>query len=120
LGVREVFAVSLEDVVEVHLHPGDMRGAIVSLSETRPPSSWRWGGPNWGERAAPALVSGATVSLEKRATERWRTIIGGQAGLEYADDRTERGLIEVKLDGQGQPTEIGGVRFVFQNSKEER
>src|SRR5437588_3035998 len=26
LGVREVFAVSLEDVVEVHLHPGDMRG----------------------------------------------------------------------------------------------
>src|SRR5436305_13229791 len=59
LGVREVFAVSLDDAVEFHLHPGDMRGAIVSLTQTRPPSSWRWGGPNWEEGAAPARLRGA-------------------------------------------------------------
>src|SRR5438270_6467785 len=33
--VREVFAVELPQISEVHLHPGDMRGAIVSLSEPR-------------------------------------------------------------------------------------
>src|SRR5436305_10139821 len=32
LGVREVFEVALDDMAEVHLHPADMRGAIVSLS----------------------------------------------------------------------------------------
>src|SRR5205807_1489711 len=37
LGVREVFEVSLADIDEVHLHPADMRGAIVSLSTPRPP-----------------------------------------------------------------------------------
>ena len=30
--VREVLAISLDDIAEVHLHPADMRGAIVSLS----------------------------------------------------------------------------------------
>jgi hypothetical protein len=28
-GIREVFEVTLPDIEEVHLHPADMRGAIV-------------------------------------------------------------------------------------------
>ena len=56
--VREVFEVSLEDVAEVHLHPSDMRGAIVALSATHPPESWRWGGPGWEARAAPGREIG--------------------------------------------------------------
>ena len=28
-GVREVLVLDLEDITEVHLHPSDMRGAIV-------------------------------------------------------------------------------------------
>ncbi|HUE26081.1 MAG TPA: VOC family protein, partial [Solirubrobacteraceae bacterium] len=53
LGVREVFQVALDDMAEVHLHPADMRGAIVSLSEPTPPDAWRWGGPDWQARSAP-------------------------------------------------------------------
>src|ERR1700760_3315000 len=42
-GVREVFEVSLDDIDEVHLHPSDVRAAIMSLSQPKPPESWRWG-----------------------------------------------------------------------------
>ena len=55
--VREVFEVELDDIAEVHLHPGDMR-AIVALSEPRPPASWRWGGEGWSERSVPGEVTG--------------------------------------------------------------
>src|SRR5437588_1233618 len=56
-GIREVFEVSLEDMSEVHLHPADMRGAIVSLSRPEPPESWRWGGPGWQDRSARGRVA---------------------------------------------------------------
>lgn len=51
LGIREVFEVELDDIAEVHLHPADIGGAIVSLSEPRPPDSWRWAGPGWSGTA---------------------------------------------------------------------
>lgn len=43
--IREVFEIARDDIDEVHLHPGDMRGAIVSLSRPQPPATWPWGGP---------------------------------------------------------------------------
>ena len=63
LGVREVFEVSLDDIAEVHLHPADMRGAIVSLQRPSPPEAWRWGGPAWDERSAPLRLAGATIAV---------------------------------------------------------
>jgi glyoxalase-like protein len=63
-GVREVFSVSVEDMSEVHLHPADMRGAIVSVSEPRPPGAWRWGGPDWERRRAEMSVVGARVGVQ--------------------------------------------------------
>jgi hypothetical protein len=62
-GVREVFAVTHEDIAEVHLHPADMRGAIVSLSEPRPPEAWRWGGPDWDRRRVPGNVEAIRVAV---------------------------------------------------------
>ena len=49
--IREVFEIAREEIDEVHLHPGDMRGAIVSLSRPQPPATWPWGGPGWQDRA---------------------------------------------------------------------
>jgi hypothetical protein len=124
-GVREVFEVSVDDMAEVHLHPADMRGAIVSLSEPRPAGSWRWGGPDWDRRSAPLRLAGATVSVaEPEAVEgRWDAVLGAQttaAGVQIAGGQPERGLVEIALAGaQRDPFEIGGVRFVFENSKEE-
>ena len=61
--VREVFEVSLDDIAEVHLHPADMRAAIVSLSQPQPVGAWRWGGPEWNQRRAPLRLTGATVAV---------------------------------------------------------
>jgi hypothetical protein len=115
-GVREVFEVSLPEMAEVHLHPGDMRGAIVSLSQPRPPESWVWGGPDWPERSATAVsIAGATVAVRDADAvgERWRHVVGGSAGVAVVGDSEDRGLVEVRLAGAGgEPFTVGGVRFV--------
>lgn len=57
LGVREVFEVEFDDIAEVHLHPADIGGAIVSLSQPSPAPSWRWGGPDWLGEVSPGAWS---------------------------------------------------------------
>jgi hypothetical protein len=118
LGIREVFEVSLSDIDEVHLHPADIGAAIVSLSSPRPPDSWRWGGPNWEQRSTSELrIVGAQVAVQDpdAVAERWRTVIGGDAGIEYVEDPSDLGLVEVRLAGRAprQLVELGGVRFTF-------
>jgi hypothetical protein len=119
LGVREVFEVSLDDIAEVHLHPSDMRGAIVSLSTPRPPGAWRWGGPDWAARAAPLRVAGTTVAVAEpdAVAARWEAILGASpaaAGTRFVADEAERGPIEIVLTGaERDPLEAGGVRFRF-------
>jgi hypothetical protein len=125
LGVREVFEVALDDMAEVHLHPGDMRGAIVSLSEPTPPETWRWGGPDWAARSAPVELFGATIAVADReaVAVRWETVLGGSlesVGIEIVADEDDRGLVEVVIGGDhGAPFEVGGVRFSF-NEEETR
>lgn len=117
-GVREVFEVSLPDIEEVHLHPGDMRGAIVSLSSPRPAQEWRWGGPDWEARAAAVRVQGATIAVAEPETARarWATVVDGlPPGLEFAHDAAEPGLVEIDISGAGSPRSfaLGGVRFAL-------
>ncbi len=118
-GVREVFEVSLPEMAEVHLHPGDMRGAIVSLSEPRPAESWLWGGPGWSARGGGAgRIVGAVVGVRDAAAvgERWRSVIGGGGGVSLVEDPEDRGLIEVRIAGAGAGARdeftVAGVRFV--------
>ena len=125
--VREVLDVSIDGMAEVHLHPADMRGAIVSLSRPEPPDSWRWGGPDWNQRSAPYRLTGATVTVTQPVTvvDRWQTVLGAelwQIGIRVGADEFERGLTEIFLAAddpddapapQG-PIVIGGVRFVFE------
>src|SRR5947209_1039555 len=120
LGVREVFEVELEDMAEVHLHPADMRGAIVSLSQPDPPEAWRWGGPEWRERSATVRVEGATIAVADTdaVSARWETVLGAppaSAGVEFAaDEEQDRGLVEIVIAGRwGASFEAGGVRFRF-------
>jgi glyoxalase-like protein len=120
LGVREVFEVDLDDIAEAHLHPADMRGAIVSLSRPRPPGAWRWGGPGWAERSAAGAIAGVEVAVaDAEATaERWGEVLGvdpAEAGAKLRRDRADPGLREITISGQGIPeaVEIGGVRFEF-------
>jgi hypothetical protein len=126
-GVREVFEVELADIAEVHLHPADMRGAIVSLSRPQPPEAWRWGGPEWQLRSAPLALAGATIAVAAPGVvqERWDAVIGapvGRAGVRFRADAAEPGLVEIVLAGAAEdpgrdPLEIGGVRFVFETDE---
>jgi Glyoxalase-like domain len=102
-GVREVFEVSLDDIAEVHLHPADMRGAIVSLSQPTPPSSWRWGGPDWQQRSVPHVsVAGAAVALPNvdETKARWTEVLGAPPpGIDFVEDPDDHGLTEIRIAG---------------------
>lgn len=103
-GVREVFEVDLEDMSEVHLHPADIRGAIVSLSAPRPAASWRWGGPDWSERALPGRLVGTTIAVADpdAVAERWEEVAGGAVpGCRFAADESSPGLIEIEVELAG-------------------
>ncbi len=111
LGIREVFEVELDDIAEAHLHPADIGGAIVSVSEPRPRESWRWGGPDWQGRSVSGAVRGLTVAVADPTAvdERWRDVAGGPMPVDFVADPAERGIIEVEL-------ELGGRNVVLDPS----
>ncbi len=102
--VREVFELELDDIAEVHLHPGDMRGALVSLSVPTPAGAWRWGGEGWSDRAVPGAVSGVTVGVvdPEAVSERWSAVAGGSVpGCRFVGDERAPGVVEVELELAG-------------------
>jgi hypothetical protein len=122
LGIREVFEVSLDDIVEVHLHPADIRGAIVALSQPSPPAAWRWGGPDWESRSAAVAVAGAALEVPEPGptSSSWEQILGESP--EWIDVRLRdgnRGLTEIVIDGLESEFELAGVRFAPSDYEEE-
>jgi hypothetical protein len=136
-GVRVVWQIDLPDISGTHLHPADMRGAIVSLDRSRPYGTWRWGGPQWTERTgsgAPGNLAGITIAVEDptAVAARWAHVLGVPllhaaqptlaldsaevAFVAAADERAE-GLVEIALAGVPQladgpdAIELGGVRL---------
>jgi Glyoxalase-like domain len=122
LGIREVFEVSLDDMVEVHLHPVDIRGAIVALSQPTPPGAWRWGGPDWESRSAAAVVAGAGVEVPERGptANRWETLLGEDPRwLDVRLMEGNRGLTQIVIEGLETEFELAGVRFSPSDYEEE-
>jgi hypothetical protein len=126
-GIRTVWQIDLPDISGTHLHPADTRGAIVSLDRAEPPGSWRWGGPDWTERAgegAPGRLRGVTITVgdPDRIAAVWGEFLGVEpegARLEldggyvaFAEGADER-LAEVHVDvpGRNEIIEIGGATF---------
>jgi hypothetical protein len=104
LGVREVFEVAFDDITEAHLHPADMRGAIVSISQPDPAPSWRWGGPDWERHSVPGRIAGITVGVANPAAteERWAGVIGATPGVEFVTDEAEPGIVAIQIDRDGE------------------
>jgi hypothetical protein len=104
-GVRTVWSVDLPDISGTHMHPADLRGAIVSLDSSRPYGSWRWGGPDWTERIGsgpPGALTGITVAVTDPVpvAARWAEVLG----VEAAGDRLLLDGSEVRFvasDGGG-------------------
>ena len=138
LGVRVVWQIDLADISGTHLHPADMRGAIVSLDRSQPYGTWRWGGPQWTGRTgvgAPGRLAGIVVAVaDPPATAaRWAEVLGvrvggdaqapvlaldgAEVGFEAAASARAEGLAEIvmeleqELPGGASTIELGGVRL---------
>src|SRR5207244_3087779 len=136
-GVRVVWQIDLPDISGTHLHPADMRGAIVSLDRSAPYGSWRWGGPEWtalvGE-GAPGRLAGVTMAVAEpsEVAARWARVLGvpveegaepslvlhgGEVRFAPAVTEREEGLVEIALEmpaetlAAGETIELGGVRL---------
>jgi predicted enzyme related to lactoylglutathione lyase len=121
MGIRIVWQADLPEISGTHLHPGDTRGALISLDAARPASSWRWGGPGWEDRAAPGRVDGVTVKVREpgKTEQTWTDVLGARPpGVTFAPDEDEPGFTEVAVavPGRSGETEIGGVRFRLEDS----
>jgi hypothetical protein len=110
LGVRVVWQIDLPDISGTHLHPADMRGAIVSLDRSEPYGSWRWGGPAWTGRTgagAAGRLAGITVAVADplAVAARWGEVLGvavsdGDALAVRGEARAgAAGAAELRLDG---------------------
>jgi Glyoxalase-like domain len=108
LGVSEVLELKLDDIAEVHLHPAEIGGAIVSLSEPRPPASWRWGGPGWKQRSASGGLRGLTVAVADPAAvgSRWRDVAGGPIPVDFVTDPAEPGIVAIELEVDGRSVTV--------------
>jgi hypothetical protein len=112
LGVRVVWQIDLPDISATHLHPADMRGAIVSIDRSAPYGTWRWGGPAWTGatgRGADVRLEGITVAVEDPpvAAARWGEVLGVPVAEQPADDawvlELDSGEVRFKaILGQGQ------------------
>lgn len=132
LGIRLVHDNSHPDIVDLHMHPKDVPGAIVAINICTPPGSWRWGGPVWAG-AVPAHAPGGIVGLTVAAHDpealaaRWAEVIGVDVGRDakarflalpsgqrvdvVTGDGVE-GIVGVTVDGPlTRPVDICGVRF---------
>ena len=136
LGVRVVWQIDLPDISGTHLHPADMRGAIVSLDRSEPYGTWRWGGPQWTGRTdtgAPGRLAGVTLAVSDpvAVAARWAEVLGlgvsggdrpmlrldgGEVRFETAASERAEGLVEIAVElphgppGAGEMIELGGVR----------
>ena len=134
-GARLVHDNSHPDIVDLHLHPKDVPGAIVALNMCNPEGSWRWGGPAW--KAAipphePGGLRGLTVAVHdpSAVATLWAGLLdvptagnrialdGGRQDVVFVDvppTEVER-IIEVRAVAPGHAGEatIAGVRFVCQ------
>jgi hypothetical protein len=118
LGVRVVWRIELPDISGNHLHPADMRGAIVSLDRSDPYGSWRWGGPEWTGQTghgAAAHLAGITVAVHDpvSVSARWAQVLGvpvsggespvlaldgAEVAFVAAPDQAAEGLIEIAVE----------------------
>ena len=108
-GVRVVFEVEFDEIREVHMHPADVGGAIVSLSEPQPPESWKWGGPDWAQRAVAGAIAGVRVAVNdpEAVRQRWEDVVGEKLdAVEFVADAENRGLVAIEIARDGERIEV--------------
>jgi hypothetical protein len=132
--IRIVHDTTHDDIVDLHLHPKDVPGAIVALDITDPVGSWRWGGPTW-EGAIPDHGPGGVTGITLAAVDphavatTWAGVLGIDVSSDAdtvvlalpsgqridvvpTDDASAEGIVGCTVDSAlRETTTIGGVRF---------
>ena len=114
-GARIVHDNSHADIVDVHLHPKDVPGAIVALDITDPVGSWRWGGPQWTATVpsyGPGALLGLTVAVHDpdKTAATWATLLGVDPVDTELNLEGGRQSIRFVAAGEGEPERIIEVR----------
>jgi len=135
--IRVVWQIELPDIATTHLHPADMRGAIVSIDRSSPYGTWRWGGPAWSGRTgsgAPGRLAGVTIAVAdpESVAARWAHVLGvpmldgdqprlaldgAEVRFRASEQGEEEGLVEIaiedspRLNATAGAIELGGVRL---------
>ncbi len=128
LHLRVVWQIDLPDISGTHVHPSDVRGAIVSFDTPIPPESWRWAGQHWtGSAPADADTSRGIAGLTVRvldvdaATNAWRALLEADLAalgirFELAASPADEGITGVDVVGIDHDVTICGVTFGPQSS----
>jgi Glyoxalase-like domain len=123
MGLRTVWQIDLPDISGTHLHPQDVRGAIVSFDTPVVPASWRWGGPRWESgqpsdvRRAPRLAGVVVRVVDVDSAARtWAGVLDAplaELGIRFeaAAGASDEGISEVELEDFAHTATICGVTF---------
>lgn len=130
-GARIVFEAVETGIIGLHLHPGDVGGAILSIDATDHWGEWPWAGADWRDHVRTDVVTDVlAVEIEAHdpaaMAARWATILcrpavdtairldEGEIRFVPAGDRGEGvvGFEFAAADGAAQvDVEIGGCRL---------
>jgi hypothetical protein len=127
LGLRVIFDNDEDGDIDIHIHPKDVPGAIITLDHMVVPESWRWAGAEWIQKSpstlGPGRVTGATVSALEPAklADTWAAALGTTADGErialdggelrfVAGDRDN--IVAFHVEGLEADVTSGGVEFV--------
>ena len=102
MNVRIVWQATHTDISAVHLHPKDIGGAIVSIDQPLPPTSWRWAGPDWKKHVRESGAQQVhTVSMAARdataMSQRWAEVLATPASGNDLRIEIEEGQLQFKL-----------------------
>ena len=126
LGIRTVWEGTGPGIAGMHLHPADVGGAILSMDEAEPPSSWAWAGQDWGDHVGRAVVSQiAAVELQaeesRSLAQRWAQVLGRPAESGPAEDeaviKLDSGAVRVVRGTDGRGEGLGGLDLVASDNR---
>ena len=105
LNIRRVWNADLEEISASHFHPADFGGAIVSVDQPRPASSWRWGGPDWEACSVPGELTGAVIAspTPEEIASRWANVLDAELTTALELPTREGAVYFLKSEHSGVP-----------------
>lgn len=129
--IRIVYEATADGIMGLHLHPGDLGGAILSVDRADTWGEWPWAGPEWRDHVATGTVDGVVAAIIEAddpaaMANRWARLLErpvadgvirldeGEIRFEHAGDRGDGVagfVLRASSPERGGQTSICGCRF---------